>query len=226
MSSYFVEKYGVYREARILSAGGHSAACAQGAGGSVFLDTDDALHLGAVVNGSPIGNGSFYLNGIVPGQSLCLVASALDPILCQAAFFQIELDSMKNLYSASFLKFESTKKEGNYRVKQSVLIFNQLAELKSNAKTFDKIFVTGELSDNPLFLQACADLFSSEMITFDNSVYGAAIGNALSAARKIKETSFEEILSEYFKSTGSKKYIPSPEGQSQMLSQLIAYAKQ
>ena len=86
--------------------------------------------------------------------------------------------------------------------------------------------MTGALSEDAKFLQACADLFSSEIKVFDNSVYGAAIGNALNAARKIQETSFDEVLSAYFNSTKSITFSPTPDGQSQMLSQLIAYSNQ
>lgn len=225
ISSYFVEKYGVYREARVLSAGGNSAACARGAGGSVYLDTDDSLHLGAVVNKTPSGNGNFYLNGIVPGQSLCIVASVYDLLLSQIPGVQVELDSMKELYAAKSIVIKNNTPASNYALKLSTLIFNQLAEIKTNSKSFEKIFVIGEYSDNPFFLQACADLFSAEIIAFENSTYGAAIGNALSAARKIQETEYEEVFNAYFKFSNSKVYLPTDEGTSQMLSQLISFSK-
>jgi hypothetical protein len=219
VSSYFVEKYGVYREARILTASGNSAACARGAGGIVYLDTDDKFQLGAVVNNVPMGNGSFYINGIVPGQSLCIVASVFDLLLSLSPAISIDVDAMKNLYSATLLKLPITQP-----IKQTSLIVSQLAEIKSNSKPFDKIFVTGDLSENVVFLQACADLFSAEIIAFDKSVCGAAIGNALSAARKIKESDYETIMKSYFEATPSKRFTPTNEGLSQMLSQLIAYS--
>jgi sugar (pentulose or hexulose) kinase len=224
ISSYFVEKYGLYREARILTAGGNSAACAQGAGGSVYLDTDDKLSLCAVVNTVPDSNKTFYLNGIVPGQSLCIVASDFDLLMSQSASFQIALDSIENIYLAPPLKRNLLSLKANLKINRSTLLFSQFAELKSNSNVFDKIFVTGALSEDAKFLQACADLFSSEIKVFDNSVYGAAIGNALNAARKIQETSFDEVLSAYFNSTKSIAFSPTPDGQSQMLSQLIAYS--
>lgn len=223
VSAYFSEKYGIYREARVLTAGGNSAASALGAGGTVYLDTEDSLHLGAIVKNVPLGNGSFYLNGILPGQSICIVASNFDLLISQIPLASIEVDNMKNLYSAELINAKKGSIDFNKKIKMSSLIFSQLAELKSNSKEFDKIYVTGELSNNLIFLQACADLFSSEIIAFENSEFGAAIGNALNAARKIKEAEYESVMKVYFDATNHKIFTPSNEGLNQMLSQYIAY---
>jgi sugar (pentulose or hexulose) kinase len=226
VSSYFVEKFSLYREARVLPAGGNSAASAKGAGGSVYLDTDDGCSLGAVVSQVPNGNGSFYVNGIIQGQSVCIVKSKYDLLLSQWAKFDIVNDSMKGLYTASALPIPDIASAIKQKISLSSLLFSQLAEIKSNAKPFDQIFVTGEYSDDPIFMQACADLFATSLTVYTNSVCGTAIGNALSAARKIKETNYEDILKQYFNSVTSKKYTPSNEGLNQMLSQLIAYSRQ
>ena len=222
VASYFVEKYGIYREARVLTASGNCAACARGAGGSVFLDTEDRLQLAAVVNKRPSVTRSFYLNGIVPGQFLCMVASNFDMILLLEKSYEIDQDPLENIYHANLLSAEQLRNLD--KVKLTALLVSQLAELKSNSKFFEKIYVTGDLSSNPIFLQACADIFTSELIAFENSAFGAAIGNALSAARKIKESEYDTVLNAYFDSTPYKTYTPSNEGINQMLSQLIAYS--
>lgn len=226
VSSYFVEKFGIYREARILPAGGNSAGCAKGAGGSVYLDTDDGCSLGAIVNQLPSGNGSFYVNGIVPGQSVCIVKSKYDLLLSQRANLEIVNDSMKGLYSSNALPVSNALQPQNQKINLSTLLFSQLAEIKTNSKPFENIFVTGEYSDDPIFLQACADLFATSIVVYENSVYGTAIGNALSAARKIKETDYEEVLNQYFKSIALQTFTPSNDGLNQMLGQLIAYSRQ
>lgn len=222
VASYFVEKYGIYREARVLTASGNCAACARGAGGSVFLDTDDKLQLSAVVNKKPSITRSFYLNGIVPGQYLCMVASNYDLVMRINTFCEIEQDLIENMYQAPILRADQLMILE--KVKLSSLLISQLAELKSNSKFFEKIYVTGDMSSNQVFLQACADIFTSELIVFENSTFGAAIGNALSASRKIKESEYDSILNAYFDSTPFKVYTPSNDGINQMLSQLIAYS--
>lgn len=226
VSSYFVEKFGVYREARIMPAGGNSAGSAKGSGGSVFLDTNDGCSLGAIVSQLPNGNGSFYVNGLVPGQFVCIVKSKYDLLLSQINALEIVNDSMKNLYSSTVVAVSESSVYKNAKFKLSDLIFSQLAELKSNSKPFESICVIGEYSDDPVFLQACADLFATPIIVYENSVFGTAIGDALSAARKIKETNYEEVLTGYFKSISSQKFTPTNDGLNQMLSQLIAFGRQ
>ena len=209
-----------------MPAGGNSAGSAKGSGGSVFLDTNDGCSLGAIVSQLPNGNGSFYVNGLVPGQFVCIVKSKYDLLLSQISALEIVNDSMKNLYSSTVVTVSESSVFKNAKFKLSDLIFSQLAEIKSNSKPFESICVIGEYSADPFFLQACADLFATPIIVYENSVFGTAIGNALSAARKIKETAYEEVMNGYFKSISSQKFTPTNDGLNQMLSQLIAFGRQ
>lgn len=207
VGSYFVEKIGVYREARVLPAGSTTGTLARGAGGAVFLDTDDWFQLGVVVSEIPDSKDGYLLNGLGPGRFICLIKNdfhGLEPLLEKYntnQFEEFNLEDIQLVTTKDILHLDYSKNQ-SYNV-----IVSYLLSFKQHARPFEKIYISGALSKSPFFMQLCADLFGCEVVVYNHSEFASAVGCALSGGRKIKECGYEEALQLFFKNVRFQSYF-------------------
>ncbi|PCJ63339.1 MAG: hypothetical protein COA79_00605 [Planctomycetota bacterium] len=236
VAPYFVEKYGVYREALILTAGGHQAAVAVGSGGKIYLDTDDFLNLGAIVKDDADFDESCNICGLASESRIQVAHSHFNQIFnyedlklpFDISWDKLVFDQTVEDYSLLHIKGKKLTLDKDLIINSpnffyECYLLSYLLDIKHTFPDIKELIICGEGKNNINFMKMVANIFNCTVKYFEYGNYSAAIGNALGSARRFREEDYDFILNSFFDKHKVNEVLPDPKLVSEYLSHLFKY---